>query len=102
MTLPTVEIQTPQEQIFSPYSGLPSDGENGPRENDETLLFVHYGDAGDSGLYISERLIKLLNGDIDNISIEKIESTITLEGAFVLKIDAGWNGINSYGFAPSV
>jgi hypothetical protein len=38
MPLPTVEFAY-EGTIHSPFSGLPADSEEGPNENDPTLLF---------------------------------------------------------------
>ena len=43
------------DQIYSPFSGLPADGESGPNESDPTLLFVYYGNAGDFAYILQQR-----------------------------------------------
>lgn len=98
MPIPIIETHclTP---IYSPFSGLPADGDDGPNESDNTLLFVWYGDVGDYA-YISERLTDLLNTNVEEIEIESLHETIELDGGIVLKVDTDWNGLNCYGFAP--
>ena len=99
--MPAHEVEAKFEaQVFSPYSGLPADGEDGVNETDSTLLFVYYGDAG-LFAFISDRLTNILEVSEEEVTIEDIQKAIMkLNGAFVLKVDTGWNGANSYGFAP--
>jgi hypothetical protein len=99
MSLPTARIHCP-DQIFSPFSGLPTDGEDGPNEKDSTLLFVYYGNAGDYA-YISKRLQNLLDGNIESIAIETLHSVLSVDGGLILEVDTDWNGVNFYGFAPA-
>lgn len=90
-----------QGQIYSPYSGLAADGESGPNEKDDTLLFVYYGNTGDFS-YISERVNEIVSENFDDLTVDEIKASISIPGAFILTVDTGWNGINSYGFTPSI
>jgi hypothetical protein len=97
MPIPVKSINS-EEQVLSPFSGLPADGENGPNESDPSLLFVQYGDAGLA--YCSDRFRSLLVADPEEIKVEDIPASCSIEGAIILEVDAGWNGLNHYGFAP--
>jgi len=99
MSLPTARIHC-LEQVFSPFSGLPADGEGGPNEKDPTLLFVYYGNAGDYA-YISNRLQNLVDGNVESIDIGMLHSALSIDGGLILEVDTDWNGVNFYGFAPA-
>lgn len=99
MSLPVANIHCLQ-QIYSPFSGLPVDGKDGPNESDPTLLFVFYGDAAIYA-YVSSRLQNVSDGDVEEIEIEKLSSTLSVDGGLILKVDTDWNGVNYYGFAPT-
>ena len=99
MELPTIRTRT-EGQIYSPFSGQAVDGEKGPNAQDPTLLFVHYGDA-DGFAYVAPRLLTQLEVELDELTLEEIGERFFREGAFVLEADAGWNGLNSYGFVPA-
>lgn len=100
MAIQEIQVKN-QEQIYSPYSGLPADGDNGPNKKDDTLLFVYYGNSGGFG-YISERIIINTDKDPDDLSVDEIKASASIAGAFIVTVDTGWNGLNSYGFAPSL
>jgi hypothetical protein len=85
-------------QVYSPFSGMPADGDDGPNEKDPTLLFVWYGCSGQFE-YISERLQTVGGEDFDDVS--EVCKAIDIKGAIVLEVDTDWNGINYYGFAPT-
>jgi hypothetical protein len=87
-------------QIFSPFSGHPSDGENGPSVEDASLLFVFHGDAGIFA-YVSDRIQALLLDDIETLGVEGLANLLEIDGGLILKVDTDWNGINYYGFAPT-
>jgi hypothetical protein len=93
-----IEISEKVEKIYSPFSGIVIDSEEGAYESDPTLLFTNF---DNSGGYVSQQLIDHL-GDIDEDSIitEEIASRITIPGAVVFRHDCGWNGVMLYGFAP--
>jgi H2-forming N5,N10-methylenetetrahydromethanopterin dehydrogenase-like enzyme len=98
MPIPIIEISENVEKIYSPFSGIVIDPEEGIDESDPTILFTNYANAA---CYISRRLIDHL-GDVDENSIitEEIASKITLPGAVVFLHNCGWNGVMHYGFAP--
>ena len=99
MPLPVAKVHC-LEQIFSPFSGLPADGDDGCNEKDSTLLFVYYGNAG-LYAYVSERLQALVDGDVEDMDIEVLHSIASVDGGLVLEVDTDHNGINFYGFAPA-
>lgn len=100
MTATIARIKYEGEEMFSPFSGQPVVNELGdPNEGDPTLLFVGYGMAIDTP-YISQRLADQLDITSDDVDVEKLPDMISIDGAFVLEVDAGWNGVNYYGFAP--
>lgn len=81
-------------QIFSPFSGLPADGEDGPNEKDPTLLFVCYG-----GMCAYHPLQFDLN-DFMGSDIDYLLSETNTDGMFIFEVDSGWGGLNHYCFAP--
>jgi hypothetical protein len=87
-------------QIFSPFSGHPSDGENGPNVEDASLLFVFYGDAS-SFAFVSVRIQELIHADVASLEIKDLANLLEIEGGLILEVDTDWNGINYYGFAPT-
>ena len=97
MPLPIVKIHF-LDKLYSPFSGLPVESDDGVNENDKTLLFVYYGDFPGFA-YINERLTEV-SGDIENLDIESLNQMLTIDGGFILEVDTDWNGINYYGFAP--
>jgi len=85
-------------EIFSPYTGkcvVDKDGEI--NENDDSLLFVYAGMAGDYA-YISDKLRDIVDEDIESINIEDLPSKIEANEGTLLEVDNGFNGINFYGF----
>lgn len=99
MALPMVETST-LEQIHSPYSGLPVDGEDGPNETDPTVLFVHYGDAGEGTAFVSARVVEALGPDAGNRCGDELTEMLSIPGGIAIHVDRGWNGYSYYGFAP--
>jgi len=103
MPLPVVEVKYEGQELYSPYSGKRVETANGPNTRDSTLLFVHYGDACDYA-YINNRVRKILETkrlkNLEQLSPATLAKRLDIEGGFVLRVDAGWNGINQYGFAP--
>lgn len=87
------------EQIFSPYSGLPADGEDGPNESDSTLLFIYSAEVGEYS-HVSDLLRGTVDGDVEDLEIEELCERLSGSGMLVLEVDADWNGVNFYGFAP--
>lgn len=99
MPLPTVELNY-LGQIYSPFSGLPAElNEEGPNEQDPTLLFVYYGMAGDWD-YVSPRFPNELTRFVDNLGPREMAEGLDIAGGILLVVDTDWNGINYYGFAP--
>jgi len=98
MSLPVLELNY-QEQIYSPFSGLPAHSEDGPNEKDPTLLFVHVGTVNEFG-YISPRMKSLVEENIEDISLENLIEQLSVENGIILKVNRFWNGIDSYCFAP--
>ncbi len=86
-------------QIYSPFSGLPADGEDGPNEGDPTLLFIYYGNASMFG-YVSKRVQDAVS-DVEDIDIDELPGILSVDGGVVFEVDTDWNGINYYGFAPT-
>jgi hypothetical protein len=56
--------------------------------------------------YISTRLHEALGtkdeNDLEATEPKEIANKLTIDGALILEVDAGWNGIDYYGFAPAV
>ena len=51
--------------------------------------------------YISPRLRKTIDINDDNpIDPVELAQKIDINGAFILDVNNGWNGVNFYGFAP--
>jgi hypothetical protein len=106
MPIPVTKMESNDDHMHCPITGeLVSDPDGGVR-NVPTLLFVHVGDV-DNYLYISDRLVKLLlasgvDCDSDDIPISpsEIAMVLDLEGAQIIAVDGGWNGVNCDGFAP--
>jgi len=98
MSTPIIEISENVEKIYSPFSGILIDPEEGADESDPSLLFTNF---DNNGGYVSQRLIDLLE-DIDEDSIIDEESIaqFTIPGAVVFRHDQGWGGVTLYGFAP--
>lgn len=99
MPIPVARIHC-REQIYSPYSGLPADGKDGPNKHDPTLLFIYYGEPGIYA-YSSQRLRNLLNEDIEYLDAEALHNHIEIEGGLVLEVETDVKGISYYGFAPA-
>jgi hypothetical protein len=102
MPIQVVSVEAEVQQIHSPFSGVVADGEE--LGSDDTLLFVHYGDAGEYG-HLSERAKQAAAAaglsDSEGLSPEEVLAAIDVPGAFALRIDTGWNGVNMYAFAPA-
>jgi hypothetical protein len=100
MAIPLLKLCASYERLYHPFTGQVLDGER--PDQLAGVLFVHYGDAGYT--YVSPALQQRLAGlgfESDTGAVEA-EPTVLAEkldwpGAFILEIDAGWNGVNSYG-----
>jgi hypothetical protein len=87
--------------VFSPFSGQAADSENGPNEDDPTLLLTYYGDSATYG-YVSERILKGREvEEVESLKPSALCGESRIEGMCVLEIDSGWNGVNTYAFAPA-
>lgn len=98
MPLPLVQVHC-LTQIFSPFSGLPADGDKGPNQQDDTLLFVYYGDATQFA-YVSSAVLDAVKADPDELEVEDLQEALSMKGGFIMEVDTDWNGVNYYGFAP--
>jgi hypothetical protein len=99
MAIPIIKIGEKVESLYSPFSGILIDPEEGADESDPSLLFTNF---DNNGGYVSQRLIDHLEEiDEDSIITEEIASKITLPGAVVFRHDCGWNGVIYFGFAPA-
>jgi hypothetical protein len=98
MAIPIVATRY-EGRVYSPFTGKPAESDDGPNIGEESLLFIYIGGAGEYSL-ISERLAQSLSGKPDELEPQELAEKIGIEGAFILEVDAGWNGVNSYGFAP--
>lgn len=102
MGMSKVTIQY-EGRVFSPFSGKRSDGDDGPNTRDRTLLFVFYGDAG-SYAFVSKRCAVAAREagvkDPEALSPVGLARKLKLSGGLLLEVDAGWNGLNYYAFAP--
>jgi hypothetical protein len=104
MPLPAIEFGY-LGTIHSPFSGLPSESEDGPNEDDPTLLFTYYGNAPIYGL-INPRLAKALPDELAELDVDldleptELAEALHIDGGLLMVIDTDWNGINYYGFAP--
>lgn len=99
MSIPVIRVHC-RDQIFSPYSGLPAVGKDGPNKKDPTLLFVYYGNTGIYA-YVSERVRYLMNEDIQYLDAEALHSHIDIDGGLIMVVITDMNGANYYGFAPA-
>lgn len=99
MPVPTIEFSY-LGTVHSPFSGLPADSEDGPNENDPTLLFSYYGGGGEYG-FISPRLGNDLAARAEDLEPIELAEALQIDGALVMVVDTDWNGINYYGFAPT-
>jgi hypothetical protein len=99
MSIPVVRVHC-RDQIYSPYSGQPADGKDGPNKKDPTLLFVYYGNPGIYA-YSSQRLRNLMNEDIEYLDAEAIHTHIDIDGGLIMEVMTDVNGVNYYGFAPA-
>jgi hypothetical protein len=103
MGISVARISAELDQVYCPFTGGAIHGDDGVSPL-PSLLFVYYGGAGLYG-YTSDRLVKLLEDrgiacSADDMPLEpdEIAQKLDLENAFILEIDTGWNGVNSYGF----
>ena len=99
MPLPTVKFRYLGE-VHSPFCGLPAElNDEGPNEEDATLLFIYYGMSGTFD-YVSPRFPSELTRFIDNVGPTEMAEALDIDGGILLVVDTDWNGVNYYGFAP--
>ena len=101
MAIDIVRTET-EDQIDTPFTGQPADGLESPNTTDLTLLFIRYGNAG-VYVYIADQVSKVAAvarvGDVEELDPRELAAGIDIPGAFVLKVNAEWNGVNCYAFA---
>lgn len=109
MSNPTKKPETPLSLVrvtyngtlFSPFSGQPVDLEDGPNEADDTLLFAHHGAANEYG-YVSQRALSGKDiSTVEGTSPREMCSELGIEGALIIEVDSGWDGVNTYAFLPA-
>jgi hypothetical protein len=104
MAAVVVRFEYEGETLYSPFSGKRTESGSGPNKRDKTLLFVHYGDCGEYG-YISRRVREALKpgtkGDPEALAPVALARKLDLPFVLVFEVDAGWNGVNTYAFAPT-
>jgi len=103
MAIPVARVASELDQVYCPFTGQSVHSEDGINSL-PSLLFVYYGNAGEYA-YISDAVVSMLKTldiecTIDDIPLkpEDLAQALESESAFVLEIDAGWNGIDSYAF----
>ncbi len=106
MPIPIVDIETDGVQrFFCPFTGeAVESAEDGVRFI-PTLLFVYYGAASiieTENKIVTKLVKKYEESEIEEDQVDWIASKLDVEGAFVLRVDTGWNGVNAYGFMPVV
>ncbi|OKH76419.1 hypothetical protein EB72_01435 [Mycobacterium sp. SWH-M1] len=100
MALPAVEFRY-LDQIHSPFSGIPAGlDDEGVNHEDPTLLFVYCGDVSEWS-YVSPRFPSEFTRFIDNVEVDEVAQSLDIDGAVLLVVDADWNGIDYYAFAPA-
>ncbi len=92
MPIPVVRIEAQTDQLYCPLTGEPVYGNEGVRAL-PSLLFVYHGNAAEYA-HVSESL----GIDVSSLSPEQVAERLDLKACFVLEIDTGWNGVNSYCF----
>jgi hypothetical protein len=107
MAIPIVRIEGDFDALFCPFTGAQVDGGEIVHEEVPTLLFVYYGTAS-TYAYVAPEVADALRGqgvevdDPEDVDLEPADLAERLEfpGAFVIEVNAGWNGVNSYAFRP--
>lgn len=87
-----------ERAIFSPFSGLPVDSQNGIHVDDPTLLLVcsSFNDYYD---FCSARVRQRVPR-ADDMTKEQLAASLTLPDALLFVVDRGCNGDTYYAFAP--
>ena len=103
MAVPTVTIEAQIDRIYCPFTGNPVHGVDGVIPMD-SLLFVYYGDSAEYA-YVADAPVSLLKKagievSTGEIGMEpgEVAENLDLTSCFVLNLDGGWNGVNSYCF----
>ena len=106
MPVSVAKIVGDLDQVFCPFTGRAVHSDHGV-DALPTLLFVYYGNAGEYG-YVSDALVRMLtdlnikcSSDDIPVTPEELAQKLNSDRAFILELDAGWNGVNSYGFIVS-
>ncbi len=96
------------DQVYCPFTGQAVYGDEGVIKDLPSLLFVYGGNAGLYG-HISDALVAMVkelniecSTDDVPLSPEELAQKLDSDRALILEIDAGWNGVNSYGFVVPV
>ena len=50
--------------------------------------------------YLSDSVKAAFIGQSEEPELEEVLEAIGIEGAIAIEVDADWNGVNIYGFAP--
>jgi hypothetical protein len=87
-----------QRRIFSPFSGLPVDPQDGIHVDDPTLLLVYSG-FNDYYDFCSARVRQLVPR-ADDVTKEQLAASLTVPDALLFVVDCGCNGYTYYAFAP--
>ena len=99
MPIPIQTIRTDfPGPIFCPFTGARADGPCGP--NLHVAWFV---ECGNVGLFeTNDGRLRSLMDDLleEDLGIDELATRLDVEGAFILRIDRGWNGVDTYGFRP--
>ncbi len=99
MPLPLVAIEYQGESVFSPFTGQRIDLDQ-DLDKDGSVLFVHLGNVGDFA-YVSNRVrVALGERTPEDLTPEELCRAIDISGGLVIEVDAGWNGVNTFAFAP--
>lgn len=84
--------------LFSPFTGCSLDPEK-LSAADASVLFVFDGMAGEY-THVSPRLRRQFGADVEEMDIHDLIRQMAVPGAIVFEVDADWNAVTYYGFAP--
>ena len=100
MPIQTVSLNDQESglTIYSPFSGEPAivPDKHEINEQDESLLFVFFGDVGHF-VYVSPIVNRCLENGSDDEDTYSVEGVIQALGD-VDGVNNGWNGVNYYAF----
>jgi hypothetical protein len=101
MPIPILKLSAEYDRLYHPFTGQALDGDR--PEQPAGVLFIYYGDAGHYA-YLSPALLERLaeigiecDAHTCDINPQELAGKLDWPGAFILEIDASWNGINWYG-----